>query len=70
MSEIPKLTGPQLMFLMDLSEFKGVQGMYVHETYKPAQKLTELGLARWRRENMIEITDAGREMLKHPVRTR
>jgi hypothetical protein len=59
MTKQPKLTSPQEMFLFDLQDFQGTEGMYVHETYKPALKLVELGLARWRRPNMIEVTKAG-----------
>jgi hypothetical protein len=64
MREVAGLTGPQLALLLDLRDFKGVDGMYVNDTYKPARKLVALGFAEWRRYTLA-ITDAGRRALSH-----
>lgn len=58
-----KLTPPQWETLTE-TERGGEIGLHCVSSYKPAQKLVDLGLARWRREDYLVITPAGLAALR------
>lgn len=59
-----KLTKPQLSLLAGVVNGDGS----VSDSYKPAQKLVELGLAEWRTKHRAFLlpTEEGRSALRNP----
>lgn len=59
---MPKLTKAQLELLRDCDG-----GTFCSRSYKPADRLVELGMARWERSDWLVITSEGRIALAQKV---